>query len=198
MLPPSRFRDPVPSREQPGYQGKRGSGGTHPVRDQPSRRISPARTAFGMSHHWMAAIVTAGGGPEASGRMPEILGRAAAAGAGTGSRFFGERQDDGDGGGWMSWHIIHPIAIRKSVPAPEGIVAGRVPGAVATRFFGRRRSGVHRDGSRRRLAQNDRQGGAAPGRERGGASAGRGCDQILRSAPRRCAPGRLATAPRSE
>jgi hypothetical protein len=42
-----------------------------------------------MSQHGMAAVVTAGGGPEATGRMPKILGRAAAAGAGTGSRFLG-------------------------------------------------------------------------------------------------------------
>jgi len=37
----------------------------------------------------MVAVVTAGGGPEASGRMPEILGREDAAGEGTASAFFG-------------------------------------------------------------------------------------------------------------
>src|SRR5687767_12464871 len=39
--------------------------------------------------NWMIAIVTTGRGPEASGRVPGILGRSAAVGEGTGSAFFG-------------------------------------------------------------------------------------------------------------
>ena len=64
---------PSPRREQPIYQGPRASHGTHPVRDRPSRRIASARTPLGTSQHWMAAIVMAGGGPEAPGRMQGSL-----------------------------------------------------------------------------------------------------------------------------
>jgi hypothetical protein len=59
-----------------------------------------------------------GRGPPAAvrmGRMHQAPGRSAAAGAGTGSRFFGEA-DGGPGGGYPAWHIIHPIAIGKSLP----------------------------------------------------------------------------------
>src|SRR5690349_4455782 len=70
----------------------------------------------------MIAIATAGGGPEASSRVPAVLGSEPAAGEGTGSAFFGgkqDRQDGGGGGGCLGRHIIHPIAIRKRRPAPE-------------------------------------------------------------------------------
>ena len=43
----------------------------------------------GMWPNRMGANATAGGGPEATSRMPGILGRQDAAGEGTGSRFFG-------------------------------------------------------------------------------------------------------------
>jgi hypothetical protein len=43
-----------------------------------------------------------------------------AAGEETASEFFSERQDSGGGDGCPPSHIIHPIAIRKTVTAPEG------------------------------------------------------------------------------
>jgi hypothetical protein len=69
----------------------------------------------------MVAIATAGRGPEektASGRMHQALGRQAAAGTGTAIRVFWMRRNRGGGGGCVTWHIIHLIAIRKTVPAP--------------------------------------------------------------------------------
>ncbi|HST60312.1 MAG TPA: hypothetical protein VLK84_16515 [Longimicrobium sp.] len=69
----------------------------------------------------MMAIATSDRGPEekaASGRVHQALGRQAAAGAGTAIRVFGEGQDRGCGGGCLPWHIIHLIAIGKSLPAP--------------------------------------------------------------------------------
>jgi hypothetical protein len=46
----------------------------------------------------------------------------AAAGEGTAIRVFSERysrQDADGGGGCLSWHIIHTIAIGKTLPATE-------------------------------------------------------------------------------
>jgi hypothetical protein len=70
----------------------------------------------------MIAIVTLDRGPEALGRVHQAPGSPVAAGEGTGSAFFrrgmmGVRQrrigqDRGGGGGCLSWHIIHTIAIR--------------------------------------------------------------------------------------
>ncbi|HST61539.1 MAG TPA: hypothetical protein VLK84_22725 [Longimicrobium sp.] len=73
----------------------------------------------------MVAIVMSGRGPEekeARGRMHQALGREVAAGEGTAIRVFWERHNGHDrrgGGGCVAWHIIHTIAIRKSVPVPE-------------------------------------------------------------------------------
>jgi len=79
----------------------------------------------------MIAIATSDRGPEekaASSRMRQALGREAAAGEGTAIRVFSKRHHRGSGGGWLSWHIIHMIAIGKSVPVPEPGCAGKVRG----------------------------------------------------------------------
>jgi hypothetical protein len=103
--------DAVPRRPRRLCQGTRASGCGHPVRDRPSRRIHPARAAFRGRLHWMFAIVTTGRDADGERQGVRILGRSAAAGEGTASAFFGERDDGGGGGGCLSWHIIHLIAI---------------------------------------------------------------------------------------
>jgi len=77
----------------------------------------------------MIVIATSDRGPEEkaeSGRMHQALGRQAAAGVGTGSAFFrrgrivfSERQDRRSGAGCLMGHIIHLIAIGRTVPAPD-------------------------------------------------------------------------------
>jgi hypothetical protein len=64
------------------------------------------------------------------GRMHQALGRTAAAGEGTGSRFFRKRQDGGVGPGCLAWHIIHPIAIGKGLPATKTWITSRGRGDV--------------------------------------------------------------------
>jgi hypothetical protein len=59
----------------------------------------------------MVAIVTTGRGSGGARWMRQDLGSKAAAGEGTAIRVFSERHNGGVGGGCLSWHIIHTIAI---------------------------------------------------------------------------------------
>ncbi len=99
---------------------------------RPAVAAHPSRTGCrGQSRpYWMVVIATSDRGPEekaASSRMHQALGRSAAAGEGTAIRVFSKRHDGGCGGGCLVGHIIHMIAISKTVPAPEAWIRGGKP-----------------------------------------------------------------------
>jgi hypothetical protein len=121
----------------------------------------------------MAANATAGGGPEAIGRMPEILGRQAAAGEGTESRIFRRDGIVGSGRGRSPGQIIHLIAIGKRQPGHDGDARAEGPARAPTKTVSGRDRALRRpdsspgafpsrDGSSRRRPQNDSTGWQKP------------------------------------
>ncbi len=119
ILPVKKRGWPSPRRQQRLCQGSLASCTTRPIRVRPSR---PSRV-YGLRKslpYRMIALATSDRGPEekqASGRVYQALGRSVAAGEGTAIRVFSRRHQGGGGGGCLTWHIIHLIAICKRVPA---------------------------------------------------------------------------------